>query len=72
MLGGVAVVVAEHSSEAVAALDVATGTPDLLSGMNEVVSDALMISFFMIMFSELRERSAQGLFPEENHLVQAF
>ena len=37
ILGSVAVVVAEHSSKAVAALDVAAGTSDLFSGMDEVV-----------------------------------
>jgi hypothetical protein len=52
-LRGVAVVVLEHSSQTFIALDVADSAPDFITWINDVVVDALMVAFQVVVFLKL-------------------
>ncbi len=47
--GGAAVVVIEQPAESLAALDIAFGDANLVSRIDDLVFQSLMISFFVIM-----------------------
>ncbi len=54
-----AVVVAEHAAEAVAAGDVAFDMSDFFARLDKIVAESLMVTFVVIMCFELRRGPAQ-------------
>ena len=62
-------VVSQHTAEPLAALDLAVATADFVAGLNYLVGQPLMISFFVIMHQVLANGVAKHVLAEEYHSV---
>ena len=67
----VAVVVLEHSSEAFVALDLTIRKSDFITWFDDLVIDALMIAFGVVVLGILGDHMSQPLLAEDDHVVQA-
>ena len=65
-------VVSQHTAEPLAALDLAVATADFVAGLNYLVGQPLMISFFVIMHQVLANGVAKHVLAEEYHSLQCF
>jgi hypothetical protein len=69
---GLAVVVPQQSSEAIASRDRRTLSARPLVGIDQFVADALMNSFPVVLIDVLLDRVFERVFPERDHRVQTY
>jgi hypothetical protein len=69
--GGGAVVIAEHSAQALAAFDLAGGLSDLVAGFNQSILQPLMAALGVVVRKVLAYGVPQRVLTEEDHPVQA-
>ena len=65
-------VVAKQSTETIAAMDAAGRIADLVTRVDQLVFQTLMIAFLVIVRSEFGKCLTQGRLTEEYHAIDAF
>jgi hypothetical protein len=70
--GGLTVVISQHATESLAALDLTGSAGHFIARFDQPVVEPLVVSLFVIMDEEFTNGVPQSHFTEENHSVQTF
>ena len=65
----VTIIISQHPAQPFATFDVAYHLPDLISGIDDLVVESLVISLFVVMSKILANRVSQHVLTEEDHAI---